>query len=53
MSLSIAVMVKNRILEHGRGWCFTPMHFLDLGSETSIRKVLSRLQKQKMIRRLI
>lgn len=45
-------MVKNRIIEHGRGWCFTPMHFFDLGRDGSIRKALSNLQKQKIIRRL-
>lgn len=22
-----------RILEHGNGWCFTVMHFTDLGSD--------------------
>ncbi|WP_320412610.1 DUF6088 family protein [Candidatus Protochlamydia amoebophila] len=52
MSSSIEVMIKNRIIDHGRGWCFTPMHFLDLGSDTSIRKALSQLQKQNFIRRL-
>jgi len=52
MRPSVEVMVKNRIIEHGRGWCFTPMHFLDLGSDVSIRKALSHLQKQKNIRRL-
>ncbi len=52
MGSSIEVMIKNRIIDHGRGWCFTPMHFLDLGSDTSIRKALSQLQKQNFIRRL-
>lgn len=52
MRLSVEVMVKNRIIGHGRGWCFTPTHFLDLGSDASIRKALSHLQKQKIIRRL-
>lgn len=44
--------IKNRITEHGSGWCFTPMQFSDLGSDTSIRKALSLLEKQKIIRRL-
>ena len=44
--------IKNRITEHGPGWCFTPMHFSDLGSDASIRKSLSQLEKQKFIRRL-
>lgn len=53
MRQSIEAMVKNRIIKHGRGWCFTPIHFLDLGSDASIRKALSQLQKQKIIRRLV
>ena len=52
MSQSIETAVKNRITHHGRGWCFTPMHFSDLGSDASIRKALSQLQKQNIIRRL-
>lgn len=40
-------------MEHGPGWCFTSIHFSDLGSDTSIRKALSTLQKQGVIRRLI
>ena len=50
--MSVEIMVKNRIIDHGRGWCFTPMHFLNLGSDASIRKALANLQKQKVIRRL-
>ncbi|MGK5595395.1 MAG: DUF6088 family protein [Parachlamydiaceae bacterium] len=52
MRLSIESLVKNRIVNHGRGWCFTPIHFSDLGSDLSIRKALSMLQKQNFIRRL-
>lgn len=52
MRQSIEFKVKNRIIEHSHGWCFTPMHFMDLGSDASIRKALSNLQKQKIIRRL-
>lgn len=52
MRLSIQSKVKSRIIEYGRGWCFTPAHFLDLGSASSIRKALSDLQKQRIIRRL-
>ena len=52
MRQSIETAVKNRIIDHGRGWCFTPMHFSDLGSDASIRKALSQLQKQNFIRRL-
>ena len=52
MRQGVDLAVKNKILRHGRGWCFTPMHFLDLGSSDSIRHALSHLQKQKVIRRL-
>jgi len=52
MGLSVDAMIKNRIFDHGKGWCFTVMHFRDLGSDTAIRKTLSRLQKQNFIRRL-
>lgn len=52
MRLGIEVLIKKRIIKHGRGWCFTAMHFWDLGNPVSIRKALSHLQKQKIIRRL-
>ncbi len=52
MSDSIPIALKNRIIEHGRGWCFTSIDFSDLGSDIAIRKALSRLQKQNFIRRL-
>ncbi|HQY22453.1 MAG TPA: DUF6088 family protein [Gammaproteobacteria bacterium] len=52
MAESIVYNVKNRIIEHGRGWCFTPKHFLDLDSVTGVRSALSRLEKAKVIRRL-
>ena len=44
--------VKKRIIGHGRGGCFTPRSFLDLGNDESSRKALSELYKQKVIRRL-
>ena len=52
MTESIVNAVKNRIIEHGKGWCFTPKNFLDLDSDTGVRSTLSRLQNAKMIRRL-
>lgn len=52
MRHSVESSIKNRITEHGPGWCFTPMHFADQGSDVSIRKALSQLEKQKFIRRL-
>jgi hypothetical protein len=53
MRYGVENAIKNRITEHGPGWCFTPMHFGDLGSDASIRKALSQLGKQKFIRRLV
>lgn len=48
----VEISMKKRILSHGQGWCFTPKHFLDLGSDTAVRKFLSLLQKQGVIRRI-
>ncbi len=52
MHQSIESKVKDRVLDHGPGWCFTGAHFSDLGNDDSIRKALSILQKQNIIRRL-
>jgi len=48
----IANKIVSRIYGHGRGWCFTPKNFADLGSTESVRVKLFRLAKQKIIRRL-
>jgi len=45
--------VRNKILGHGRGWCFTSGDFVGAGSDESIRQALSHLHKQKVIRRLV
>lgn len=52
MTKSVVASVKSRIIKHGRGWCFTPKHFLDLDSDTGVRSALSRLERDKFIRRL-
>lgn len=52
MTQSIAAVVKSRILRHGRGWVFTPRHFNDLNHYTGVRAALSRLQKERIIRRV-
>ena len=44
--------MKSRIYSKGRGWCFTPSHFADLGNNDAIRQALSRLAKKQIIRRL-
>jgi len=41
-----------KIKEAGRGWCFTPEHFKDLGSSESVRKALSQLASNNKIKRL-
>jgi len=52
MAKSVVDHVKSRVIKHGRGWCFTPKHFLDLDSDTGVRSALSRLQRDGFIRRL-
>ena len=41
-----------RIYGKGRGWVFTPTHFLDLGSRSAVGNALSRLTAAGTIRRL-
>jgi hypothetical protein len=53
MEKSIVDAVKKRINSHGRGWCFTTKNFLDLNSHMGVRKALSRLEEEKVIRRLV
>jgi hypothetical protein len=52
METSIVETIKKRISSHGRGWCFTTKNFLDLNSPMGVRKALSRLEEDKVIRRL-
>lgn len=44
--------IVSRIYGNGRGWVFTPNHFLDLGSRQAVGIVLFRLTKKGTIRRL-
>ena len=44
--------VLSRIYGKKRGWIFAPAHFLDLGSDSSVRKVLQVLCDRGQIRRL-
>ena len=53
MAQSIENKVVSRIYGNGRGWVFTPSHFLDLGSRTAIDQALGRLAKAGTIRRLV
>lgn len=52
MTETVINEAKSRIIKHGRGWCFTPQHFIDLDSDTGVRSALSRLTKAGVIRRL-
>ncbi len=52
MTKSLVGQIKKRITQHEQGWCFTQGDFSDLGSEDSIRKVLSRLNDIRLISRL-
>src|SRR5947209_4528965 len=44
--------ILRRIRGHGRGWIFTTSEFLDLGTENSLKKALSRLWREGIIRRI-
>jgi len=52
MTQSIDNMILSRIYGRHRGWVFTPMQFLDLGSRMAVDQTLGRLTKSGTIRRL-
>ena len=52
MAQSIDNMILSRIYGRHRGWVFTPMQFLDLGSRMAVDQTLGRLTKAGIIRRL-
>ncbi len=52
MPQTIENMITNRVYGNRRGWVFTPIHFLDLGSRAAIDQTLGRLTKSGVIRRL-
>ena len=52
MSQSIDNNILSRIYGGHRGWVFTPITFLDLGSRTAVDQTLGRLAKTGTIRRL-
>ncbi len=49
---SICSQITSRINGHGRGWVFTPKHFLDLGSRRAVDLALHRLKASGTIRQL-
>lgn len=52
MAQSIQNRISGRIHSEGKGWVFTPNHFLDLGSRTAVAQSLVRLVRAGTIRRL-
>jgi len=53
MTQSIDKRIISRIYGKKRGWVFTPIQFLDLGSRAAVDQALSRLVKKGSIRRVI
>lgn len=49
---SIEKSIGSRIQGKGRGTCFTPQAFLDLGSPEAVRIALHRMEKRGTLRRL-
>lgn len=49
---SIDKRIVTRIRGNGRGWCFSPADFSDLGDEAAVWITLHREVKRKVIRRL-
>src|SRR5207253_1487789 len=52
MPQSIANKLLNSISQHGRGWVFTPMELLHMGSRAAVDKALSRLTMAGKINRV-
>lgn len=48
----MADRIMKRIRGKGRGWVFTPRHFLDFGSRGAVDMALSRLVQSDAIRRI-
>lgn len=51
-TLSIEALITRRIKKHGRGWAFTPKHFLDLGRRRAVDVALHRMKTAGAIRLL-
>lgn len=49
---SVDNKIVSRIYGKGRGWCFSPKAFIDLGSPEAVRLALFRLERKGTIRRL-
>ena len=53
MASSVSDKVLARIRAKGKGSVFTPKDFIDLASHETIRQILSRLERQGTMRRLL
>ncbi|MDB5579053.1 MAG: hypothetical protein JWR80_4229 [Bradyrhizobium sp.] len=49
---AMADRIMKRIRGKGRGWVFTPKHFIEFGSRGSVDVAMSRLVRSGLIRRL-
>ena len=49
---SLEKRIHSRIQHKGKGWCFTPRAFHDIGSTGAVRIALHRLVKKGEVRRL-
>lgn len=49
---AMADKIMKRIRGKGRGWVFTPKHFLDFGSRGAVDMAISRLAQSNAIRRI-
>ena len=49
---NVEEQILHIIQQAGRGWCFTPKHFIELGTSESVRKALSSLTQKHLIKRL-
>lgn len=49
---AVAERIMKRVRAKGRGWVFTPKHFIDFGTRGSVDMALSRLAQASQIRRV-
>ena len=49
---AVSDRIMKRVRAKGRGWVFTPKHFVDLGTRASVDMALSRLAHTGVIRRV-
>lgn len=52
MAHSVDSKIYSRIIGHGKGWVFSPAHFMDLGSRTAVATALMRYKRNGTIRQI-